>query len=549
MTAVADPTAIGHSLWNRRIPMRDGVEVAADVVLPEGDGPWPAVVNRTPYIRGEIFKRAEWRPLVERGYAFVTVDVRGRGDSQGSFTPFVHDADDGHDVIEWVAAQPWCTGKVGMLGSSYEGLTQWWSAKGKPPHLACVVPLAVGAASAGPRWNRDTGAPLQYWYWWFNMVTGRTLQNPTAPSWGANYGHRPLRTLHERVGTARELWPKLIDKTIEYLGPSHVLSAEDWAAFDVPALVGVGWWDDQSTMTTWMALKDSPAGPRSHLLIGAWDHVGNLEPRSELGGFDVSASAIDVIAYAESFLAFHLKGEPAELPRCRVFRTGLMRWETPEDWPSPDAEPASWHLRAGGGLSRDAGPDEGEDSYLYDPANPAPDFSDIDAFAWSDPPLDARYRLRREDVLVFTGDELQAQVDVSGQAIFEGVVSVDAPDADLVVTIHDVHPDGRSIELVGILPGIQRLAHRNGEVAEPLTPGRPVEVRVPIVWMHHSFLPGHRIRLTVTSSAFPFNALNFNGGEPWEDAVEPRVARVTLHSGPESRSRLVLPVEPAGDAR
>src|SRR4051812_36154424 len=107
--------------------MRDGIEIAADAIVPAGDGPWPAVVNRTPYNRGRNLRPQGWMRLVDEGYVFVAVDQRGRGDSGGEFEPFVNDAEDGHDVIEWVAAQPWCTGKVGMVGGSYEGLTQWWS--------------------------------------------------------------------------------------------------------------------------------------------------------------------------------------------------------------------------------------------------------------------------------------------------------------------------------------------------------------------------------------------------------------------------------------
>jgi putative CocE/NonD family hydrolase len=525
--------------------MRDGVEIAADVLLPQGEGPWPAVVNRTPYVRGRNLRPTSWQRLVDQDYVFVAVDQRGRGDSGGTFTPFVHDADDGHDVIEWVAAQPWCTGKVGMVGGSYEGLTQWWSAKGRPPHLACIVPQAVGAATMGPRWSVDTGVPEQYWIWWFNLVTGRTMQNPGAPSWEANWAHRPLRTLHEQSGTARDWWPRYVAGEIDFLSPDFALTAEDWARFEVPALIGVGWWDDQSTMTTWMALRESPAAARSRLLIGAWDHAGNLAPRPTLGGVDVSASVIDTIGYVERFLALHLKGDEsaaAELSRCRIFRTGRMRWEELDDWPSP-AVPASWYLGPDGTLGTAAPEAEGADSYGTDPTNPPRDFSNLDVLAWSDPPLDARHALRRDDVLVFTSDALDQAVDASGRAVLDCYVSVDAPDADLVVGVHDVYPDGRSIALDGFGPGILRLSFRDGADPVPLPEGEPVAVSVPLVWMHHTFLPGHRIRLIVTSTSYPNRVPNPHTGEPWADVLEGRPATVTVHHGPEHPSRLVLPEE------
>jgi putative CocE/NonD family hydrolase len=524
--------------------MRDGVEVAADVVLPTGDGPWPAVVNRTPYMRRGCLRADSWLRLVDYGYALVSVDVRGRGDSGGRFTPNVHDAEDGHDTIEWVAAQRWCTGRVGMVGGSYEARTQWWTAMGRPPHLCCIVPQAVGAATVGQRWSADTCVPMLYRIWWYHLVTGRTMQHPSAPSWEENIAHLPLGTLHEKVGTSREWWPKYVRREIEPLGPADVLSDADWAGFDVPALISFGWWDDQTTLLNWVALRGSPAERRSRLLIGAWDHAGNLRPRSVLGGLDVSASVIDVLEYIERFLAFYLKDTATdELPRCRVFRTGLMQWETMDEWPAPEAVPMAWHLDQNGTLSEGSPTMDDGDSYIYDPRNPARDFSSLDVFAWSDPPLDARYFLRREDVLVYTSAELEQQLAVSGQALFEGTISTDCPDTDLAVALYDVYPDGRSILMQGFPEGILRLSYRNGPIPEPLSPRDPVRVRIPITWLHHTFLPGHRIRLSITSSSFPTWARNLNSGDIWYEATESRTARVVIHRGPGHPSRLVLPVE------
>jgi putative CocE/NonD family hydrolase len=368
------------------------------------------------------------------------------------------------------------------------------------------------------------------------------MQNAGAPSWGARYDHVPLRELHRHVGASHEWWPRYVAGEIEPLGPDHALGPGDWAQYDVPALVGVGWWDDQTTMTTWTTVSASPAGPRSKLLIGAWDHAGNLAPRAVLGGLDVSASVIDTFGYVERFLALHLKDAPDELPRCRVFRTGAMQWESLGVWPAPAAESAAWHLDAGFALADRPPGAEGTDAYSYDPEDPPRDFSNLDVFAWSDPPLDSRYLLRREDVLFYASAPLESRIDVSGRARFEGVVSVDCPDTDLAVGLYDVYPDGRAIVLGDL--SIQRLAFRNGVESEPLTPGEPVDVRLALTWLHHAFLPGHRIGLGILSSAYPHWALNRNTGAPWADAVDSRVARVTVHRGGARGSRLVLPREP-----
>jgi putative CocE/NonD family hydrolase len=543
--------AIGSTLWNRRVRMRDGVEIAADVVLPEGDGPWPAVVLRTPYMRGRAPRL--WDRLVDHGYAYVTVDVRGRGDSDGEFTLYVNDADDGYDMIEWVAAQAWCSGRVGMVGTSYEGYTQWWTAKSRPPHLACIAPFAANVADLGPRRSCDTGVPYQYRIWPCHLMTGKTMQHPGSPSWHANWDHLPLRDWAEQLGTARKWWSKYVAGEIDHLGQGFAFAEEDWEQFEVPTLIGVGWWDTQDAMAGWMAVKRSPAGRNSRLLIGAWDHNGNEWPRPVLGGLDVSESAIDTIGYVERFLALHLKDDREalkELSRCRVFRTGAMRWEELEDWPSPEAAPVSWYLGEDASLRPEPGAVGGASEYVYDPSDPVRDFSDLESMGWSDPPLDSRYLLRRDDVLVFTSAELETSVSVSGQAMFDGFVSVDVPDTDISISLYDVYPDGRFILLSGWVqpPTMLRLSLRNGVDPEPLVPGEPVRIQIPAVWLHHTFLPGHRIAVAVTSSWFPIFARNLNTGESWPDAVHPRVARVSVHYGPEHPSRFVLPVESGGES-
>lgn len=546
---------VGRTLWNQRVVVTDGTEIAVDVILPPGDGPFPTVVTRTPYMRSRHLNSRSWLRLVDKGYAYVVVDVRGRGDSDGEWRPFVHDAADAHDVIEWIAQQAWCSGKVGMVGSSYEGLTQWWTAKGRPAGLACIVPMAVGAAKPGPRWSMDSGIPIQYWSWWTYLVLGRTQQHPSAPSWEDAFRHLPLRTLDERLGTTRSAWQQYVEGKVDYLSDDFALSDDDFATLDVPALVAVGWWDDHNTLVTWEALQHAKSSARSRLLIGPWDHAGNAAPRPVLGGLDVSGGVMDTLAYVERFLALHLKGEDdgvGAAPRCRVWRTGAGCWEDLAEWPAPDAAPTSFYLSSGGDARSLHGDgkltrvplgvgDAPSDTYIFAPGDPGRDLTNMDLFAWSDPPLDHRYLQRRPDTLVYTSPVLQEPVRVSGRATLDVWVSCDRPDTDLFVAVCDVEPDGRAIVLSGA-SGL-RLRYRNGPGPELLSPGEVVRADVPGPWLHHTFLPGRRIRLVVRSANFPFCARNLGSGAHWADETQPLPATVTVHHSATHPSALVLPVQ------
>ncbi|RIK38306.1 MAG: hydrolase, partial [Chloroflexi bacterium] len=171
-----EPAYYPRHLFDQRVPMRDGVELSADVFLPAvGDGPWPAILQRTPYDNTDELWVGIATYFAKHDYAFVTQDVRGRGDSDGSFNPFFNEGADGYDTVEWVAAQPWCDGKVGMIGGSYGGAVQWLAAKERPPHLA-----AIAASAAAGRMMEELpyrfGTLTPFAFWWLNIAAGRTVQ-------------------------------------------------------------------------------------------------------------------------------------------------------------------------------------------------------------------------------------------------------------------------------------------------------------------------------------------------------------------------------------
>src|SRR5579862_5785407 len=157
-------------LFDARVPMRDGVELSADVYLPQGHAPCPAILERTPYdnTNPDLIETAAY--FASNGYVFVGQDVRGRGDSDGSFVPFEQEALDGYDTIEWIAAQPWCDGRVAMMGASYAGFVQWVAARERPPHLVTMVNTATSG-----RWVQDpqrNGKLRPYMFVWLHRVGG-----------------------------------------------------------------------------------------------------------------------------------------------------------------------------------------------------------------------------------------------------------------------------------------------------------------------------------------------------------------------------------------
>lgn len=543
--------SIERTLWNQRLRGSDGVEIALDVLLPPGPGPFPIVVTRTPYGRAAVTGRGT--PLIERGYGMVLVDVRGRGDSDGIWRPFVKDTDDAHRVIEWVAEQPWSTGKVGMYGGSYNGLTQWWTAARRPPHLACIVPQCVACVRQSEVPHQGTGIPIQYWLWWMTLVTGRTHQNGGAPSWEDQMPSSPLGTLDERLGIDTSAWQSYVAGEMDYLSPDFALTEAQVAAIDIPVLITVGWWDDQETMFAWRTLQNAKSARQCRLLIGAWDHAGNAVPRKVLGGIDMSESALDMSAYIEKFLALHLKGESNELahaPRCHVFQTGAQRWDDLDEWPHPDATDVPFYLASegdarslhGNGRLLREPPQSGatSDQFTFDPNRPSRDMTNMAMFAWSDPPLDIRYALRRKDILVYDTEILSGPLTVSGRVRFTLFVSSDCVDTDLYTWICDVHPDGRSVMLGGDCS--LRLSFREGPKPRLLLPGDVVETRLQGQWLHHVVLPGHRLRIAIASGNFPTMTRNPGTGEFWADATVLLAQTNTVHHSPARPSCAWLPV-------
>lgn len=536
--------------FNVRIPVQDGITLAADLVLP-AQLPAPAVVLRTPYGRGGERATARADAFAKAGYSAVWVDVRGRGDSEGSFQPYRNDGRDGVDVIAWVAAQRWCDGAVATYGGSYSGRIQWLTALHQPPALAAMIVLV---SPADPFVENPTGVPGPMRIHWYRMTDGRVMQYTGAVDWMDVYPHRPVRELDEAAGFRSVLWREecrhpTLDEWWEPLRYQHRISE-----VDVPVLHISGWYDDEEIATPAnFAAMSAAARPGQRLLMGPWGHQVNEGRR--LGEIDFGhQSVLDLEAVMCGFLDEAVRGHSRATPAApaTVFLMAANKWLELDGWPPPGIVQRAWFLDSGGRANSRYGdgrlvaapPSDRSppDEWVHDPARPVP-FITAASSAQMGGPDDYAGVETRGDVLVYTGEELTEPLDAIGPVRLIAHVATSAADSDVTAKLLDVHPNGFAQR---ICDGLVRLRYREGhDRALPVEPGVVYEVEV-VMWdTAQRFLPGHRIRLEVASSAHPKFAPNLAAGDDEATAVDGTIAHNVLHHDGLRASRLVLPVLPA----
>ena len=536
--------------FNVRVPLRDGVTLAADLVLP-AERPAPAVVMRTPYGRSgdQATERAD--AFARAGYAAVWVDVRGRGDSGGEFDPYRNDGLDGVDVIAWAAAQEWCDGSVATYGGSYPGRIQWLTALHQPPALRAMIVLVT---PSDPFVENPTGVPGPMHVHWYRMTDGRAMQYTEAVDWMEVYGHRPLVELDEAAGFQSALWREecrhpTLDAWWEPLRYQHRI-----AEVDIPVLHISGWYDDEEIGTPANFAAMTAAGRSGQrLLMGPWGHQVNADRR--IGEVDFGhESVIDLYGFMTGFLDEMVRGRrPTEpIPPARVFLMGANEWLDLPAWPPPGSAERIWYLDSDGGAASrfgngrlvDAAPPAGSpsDEWLHDPDRPVPFITGASS-AQIGGPDDYAGVETRGDVLVFTSEPLTEPLDVIGAVRLIVHVSTSAADADVAAKLLDVHPNGFAQRLCD---GLLRLRYREGnDRALPVDPGAVYEVEIPMWDTSQRFLPGHRIRVEIAGSAHPKFAANLGTGGDDTTTTEGVIARNVLHHDSARPSRLVLTVLPS----
>ncbi|MBA2609819.1 MAG: CocE/NonD family hydrolase [Actinobacteria bacterium] len=527
-----------------RIPMRDGVALAADLITLDDEVPRPTLLIRSPYSRAASRAAEDPVSLARLGWAVVIQDVRGRFESEGYFEPYLQEGVDGFDTVEWCAAQPWCDGRVAGWGSSYLGATQLRAAAERPPALVAISPwVTSGWQDEG--WTYEGGAfQLGFVMPWAVMMAA---SNPRATpaqltkafaaagdDWGRLYrralGSHPTRSLF----TPFKRWTDQAHR--KYWTPEATTKALRTAT--TPAFFVAGWFDVfcDATLRTY----DAFAAPRpngdvlpTRIVVGPWTHARLFEDTAPEMAFGNSANggAQDVRGEALRFLRACVDGDTPAATGAKLFVMGANEWREFPAWP-PASMPTDLFLADEGALTTAPPPARGTDTFTYDPANPVPTCGGrtLGQFLPMAGPVDQRAVETRDDVLVYSTDVLDADVTVIG--VVEATIrfATTGRSADVTVKLVDVHPDGRAMN---VIDSVRRL---------DFTPGRAKDVPVTVGATAMTFKRGHRIRSEVSSSNFPRLDRNPSTGVHWGDATKLESAEQTVFVGGARPSRLTLPV-------
>ncbi|HKJ17496.1 MAG TPA: CocE/NonD family hydrolase [Xanthomonadales bacterium] len=552
--------------WGLEIPVEGGTILNATLYRPDNheDTALSTIVTITPYISDRYHPDALY--FARHGFAFLVVDTRGRGNSEGEFRPLgIEDGLDGRDIVEWVAQQSWSNGKIGMRGGSYGGYNQWVTARYFPEHLTTIVPIA--SPFNGMDFPMNYNVQYPYILRWLTLTAGATPQNRIFGD--DDFWNRKYREYHTSGMAFSDL-----DELVGYSNPhfdewtSHPLHDDYWAArvpsqeefeqIDLPILTITGYYDgDQPGAMEYyqrhMEYGSSKAKANHYLVLGPWDHSGTRMPRQEFGGVQFGdAMMFDAFALDRDWYRWTMEnGDRPEflLDQVTYFVAGANLWKGAQSLDAISNGEMVLHLQSDSGaqnmyesgtLSSSAAGVADIDQYIYDP---------LDTTKAEIEPSDD-YITDQQEVLTINGDGLiyhslpfDKETEISGYLRFEAWFEMDVPDTDINVTLYEVLPDGTSIALSG---ETQRARYRHSLSEEKLMQPGIIEhfVFERFYFFSRMIARGSRLRLFIRPSNMVANQRNYNSGGivAMETADDARIAKVKLHIGPETPSRLVLPV-------
>jgi putative CocE/NonD family hydrolase len=566
---MASPSNAPVTDKNVAVAMRDGVVLRADVLRPKAGGPFPVLVYRTPYGKHEALKDyTTFRHAVERGYAVVVQDVRGRYASDGEFRPYQNEGHDGYDTIEWAAKQSWSNGKIGTFGLSHPGAVQWLAAVENPPHLRAMVPAMTFSTPqnffyAGGVWDMS----WMEWIWDNIAYDARIKKNLPGP-----------RTYKEALAAWNEVGPKMQDtlplrevSELKGVAPyyfdwlNHPADDPWWdwcelrnkyARVHAAVLNFSAWYDDnygpEGATTNFAGLlkaRSQEDHPQTSLLLGPWVHGVDETAKTKSGEREFGQrAAIDYDDVILKWMDHYLRGvnnDVEDAKPVRYFVMGDNQWREAESWP-PVAHHTPYYLTGiaaathVGGLTTKT-PTEVEQftAFVSDPANPVRNPYE------SSGAHDYRRLEKRGDVLTFDSAVLESDTEVTGPIKAEIYFSCDCRDLDLWVRLHDVAPDGTAFNLMSPGLDVQRVSYRDLKRGRQLlTPEQIYELTLDRLITSNVFQKGHRIRVQISATFFPNFSRNLHNGELESVSSKMQKANIRIYHDMAHPSHIVLPVVP-----
>jgi len=553
-------------LWAVKIPMRDGVRLNATVFKPKGQaGPLPAIFTLTPYNSDTYYPRARY--FAQNGYVYALVDVRGRGNSEGVFLPFENEGRDGHDAGDWLAAKPWCNGKVAMWGGSYAGYDQWVTLQNFPPHLATIVPAAAAAMGVDfPAQNNIRTPYLMQWATYTSGVTPQPNLFGDAAFWISKFRElylspRPFREFDRVVGNPSSWFQRVLQHpSVDGLWKSLRPSPADYARISIPILTITGHYDDDQYgamhyYRSHMEHGTEEAKQRHFLVVGPWDHAGTRTPNREVGGLSFGpASLVDLNALHKTWYDWTMKDGPKPgflEDRIAYYVVPTDEWRYAGGLESIAKETRTLYLASdgsagdvfrSGSLSPVKPGTSRPDLYTYDPLDTRPaslETEEVKSYL-----TDQRYVLNTfGNGVIYASEAFAEPTEVTGYVRFSAWIALDVPDTDFRVSLYEVLADGTSVLLA---EDVKRARYRESPEKETLVPSGAI-LRYDFdqfPFFSRRLAPGSRLRLFLRCPNTIYLEKNYNGGGVVADETprEARAAHVTVYHDAEHPSALTLPI-------
>jgi putative CocE/NonD family hydrolase len=560
----AEPPFAPQVKYDVRIPMRDGVHLSATLYLPRGlEKPRPTIFSLSPYTSDRY--HPEGISLSENGYPYLSVDMRGRGDSEGEFSPFVTDPDDGHDIVDWIARQPFCNGKIGMCGLSYVGYTQWGTVRGDPADLATIVPSAP--CYVGFDFPIRYNIFFNFTATWLTRVWGNTLRDVAYQDgayWQRELLHfleagLPFRKLPEFFGMDSKPFDEWMNHPHqdEYWDRANP-TPEQFAKLSIPVLSLCGAYDGDQPGTLEFHrqhLKYAGAKAQHYLVIGPWGHLEVRVPKAEFFGIEVGPdSVLDMRKLHREWYAWTMEGgPPPEFLKKKVAYYVMVadHWRYADTIEGVTARYETLHLQSAGNpdsvynsgaLAPPPVRKSEPDHFVYDPRDLS--VPKLETTLTQSHLLDQTMVLAKVGgKLVYHSEPFASDTEVSGFFKFTAWIALDQPDTDFLVSIYEIGPDGSSMFLTE--------QHMRARYRESLRVEKLIDTREPLRYEFDRFFfvsrlirKDRRLRLVVRANEGLGWQKNYNSGKPVADETmaDARTVTVRLFHDAAHPSALSIPI-------